>query len=420
MTDPALIAKGKKLFMEETFEGNGRTCATCHRLENNFTIDPAFIATLPDNDPLFIAEFDPQLKNNFENPKLMREFGLILTNPDGFDDLSNKFAMRSVPHLQGIRTSIDSANGPRLGWSGDGAPGDGSLKFFALGAIKQHMTKTLNRMPGVDFRLPTEDELIAIEAFTLTIGRQEEISLPLPLKGAVALKGQDIFLDNDVGKCNICHINGGASGVFKGVPSGNINFDTGVEKIVGALPTLLGEKMPVDDGFGTPGNGAFNSVSIIESADTAPYMHNNAVSTLEGTVAFYNNDAFNNSKTGKFLAKLDPNGSGIKLNVSQVEAVTVFMRVLNTLENIRASNAFLRSAINPNEYEDRHELMKLASYEIKDAIQVLEQGQIYPKATAQLKLAIEHLSTAQNIPFGAMIKKVMTPLSAARNELINL
>ena len=42
-----LISKGAKLFFEETFKGNGRTCGTCHPASNNFTIDPAFIATLP-------------------------------------------------------------------------------------------------------------------------------------------------------------------------------------------------------------------------------------------------------------------------------------------------------------------------------------------------------------------------------------
>src|SRR4029453_5161545 len=79
-----LIAQGEKIFFTETFEGNGRTCGTCHPAENNFTIDPAFIATLPPDDPLFVAEFNPALAT-LENPRLMREFGLILENVDGFD-----------------------------------------------------------------------------------------------------------------------------------------------------------------------------------------------------------------------------------------------------------------------------------------------------------------------------------------------
>src|SRR5439155_1204409 len=86
----------------ETFNGNGRTCGTCHPAENNFTIDPKFIATLPPNDPLFVAEFTPALAQHFEKPELMRKVGLILENLDGFDDLPNKFVMRGVPHITNL------------------------------------------------------------------------------------------------------------------------------------------------------------------------------------------------------------------------------------------------------------------------------------------------------------------------------
>ncbi len=181
-----LIARGRELFFNETFGGNGRTCGTCHPADNNFTIDPAFIAKLPPNDPLFVAEFNPALKTGFESPKLMREFALIRENLDGFDDLENKFVMRGVPHVLAMRNSIASPGGPRTGWSGDGAPGDGSLRSFATGAVIQHFTKTLNRVAGVDFRLPTDAELDAMEAFQLSLGRQKELTLPLPLKGTVA------------------------------------------------------------------------------------------------------------------------------------------------------------------------------------------------------------------------------------------
>ena len=143
-----LIAKGRDLFFNETFNGNGRTCGTCHRAEANFSIHPAFIATLPPSDALFVAEFTPALKENFENPRLMREFALILENLDGFDDLANRFVMRGVPHTLALRTSVASAAGPRTGWSGDGAPGDRSLRAFAVGAVIQHFTKRLDRVAG--------------------------------------------------------------------------------------------------------------------------------------------------------------------------------------------------------------------------------------------------------------------------------
>jgi hypothetical protein len=123
-----LIARGRDLFFNETFGGTGRTCGTCHPAENDFTLDPSFIASLPPRNPLFVAEFDTNLQHNFENPRLMRETSLILENLDGFGDLDSTFTMRGIPHTLGLRRSVASNDGPRTGWSGDGAPGDGSLR----------------------------------------------------------------------------------------------------------------------------------------------------------------------------------------------------------------------------------------------------------------------------------------------------
>ena len=192
----ALIAYGEAIFFHETFNGNGRTCGTCHRAENNFTIDPAFIETLPPDDPLFVAEFNPALAD-LERAELLRKFGLILVNADGFDDLPNKFVLRGVPHLLGLSVSLASGSKvpplQRTGWGGDGAPGNGTLREFSLGAIRQHFTKSLNRLEGVDFRLPNEAELDALEAFQLSLGRHADPSLPLPLKDPMANLGQEIL-----------------------------------------------------------------------------------------------------------------------------------------------------------------------------------------------------------------------------------
>ena len=383
------VSRGRQLFFNETFDGNGRTCGTCHPARNNFTIDPAFIATLPPTDPLFVAEFIPDLAKNFENPKLMRQFGLILENLDGFDDLDNKFVMRGVPHVLAQRTSVASNQGPRTGWSGDGAPGDGSLRSFSTGAVIQHFTRTLNRVPGVDFRLPTADELDALEAFMLSLGRQQEIALPLPLKGTVAKRGQAIFLDNGLGKCNLCHVNAGATANFGGGSIGNANFNTGVENLPDQPADLAGERNPPDDGFGRPGDGTFNTPTLVEAADTGPFFHNNAVETIEGAVAFYNGDAFNKSPSGLALAKTDPRGIGIRLDATQVVAVAAFLRVLNALENIRESIELLTEGAGKG-FADRkvaRELIERAVSETQDGIQVLEGGGLHPEAVARLKSA---------------------------------
>ena len=136
-----LVTQGEDIFFNEAFAGNGRSCGTCHPATNNFTIDPAFIASLPADDPLFVAETVPALifgdpanldgngkPRRFENPSLMRAFGLIVENADGMDDLEKRFTMRSVPHNIGMSVSIATPPNDlrppdeRTGWSGDGAP----------------------------------------------------------------------------------------------------------------------------------------------------------------------------------------------------------------------------------------------------------------------------------------------------------
>ena len=418
----ALIARGRDIFLNETFNGNGRTCATCHREENNFTIDPAFIATLPPNDPLFVAEFNPDLRENFENPRLMREFALILENQDGFDDLPNNFNMRGVPHVLAQRTSIDSPQGPRTGWSGDGGAGDGTLRSFAVGAVIQHFTKTLNRVPGVDFRLPTEEELDALEAFQLSLGRQQDLQLPLPLKGTVAKRGQEIFLDDTLGKCNLCHVNAGATAIDLTTLSqniGNANFNTGVEDLPDQPAHLTGEQAPLDDGFGTPGDGTFNVPPLVEAADTGPFFHNNAIETIEGAVGFYDGDSFNESPAGQLLAMVT-GGDGVELDGTQVVAIAAFLRVLNALENIRQSIEFLERSTTLSNMEAK-QLLGRALNETDDSIQVLVAGGLHPQAVAHLRRARAFTEDAIHVGGAALVKQAQEAVreqQAARADMV--
>lgn len=419
---PEQLALGQRLFFQETFNGNGRTCSTCHPAENNFTLDPAFIARLPDRHPLFVAEFTPALREGFENPRLLRQFGLIKENLDGFDDLSKRFVMRSVPHTLAMAQSVASPAGPRTGWSGDGAPGDGSLRAFATGAVIQHFTRSLNRVPGVDFRLPTEVELDALEAFMLSLGRQRDLALPLPLRDAAALRGQRVFLADDLGKCNVCHQNAGANARFAGADLGNASFDTGVERLSAELARLSGQSMPNDDGFGRPGNNQFNTPPLVEAADTAPYFHNNAVSTLEGAVDFYNGAAFNESPAGLALASLDPNGVGIRLDAGQVRDVAAFLRVLNALENLRQSDELLRASIGRPWWAPGQTSSNLgrAAKEAGDAMRVLGEAGLHAGASTQLGLARIYAQLGGVAFFLAdpLSRLALSALDGARDQLI--
>ncbi len=401
--DP-LVIEGADLFLNETFDGNGRTCGSCHPPENNFTIDPEFIATLPDKDPLFVAEFVKELKKNFEKPALMRGVGLILENTNGFGDLKNDFTMRGVPHTLALSTSLkpaDFGGGPvdgttvppndRTGWSGDGAPGSGTLRDFATGAVTQHFTKTLKRKPGKDFRLPDDDELDAMEAFQLFLGRDADPDIAsIMFTNPVVAFGRDTFDSTSTGKCSLCHSDAGAT-----VGGLNFNFDTGVEDLPAQPADLIDPaNNPADDGFGNPGNGTFNTPPLVEAADTGPFFHNNAIETIEGAVAFYNSDAFNGSSGAAGLAAFSPTGAGIDLETTEVIAVAAFLRVLNALENIRSAEESVVFSQGVRKSNTVKSLLRLAIAEVEDAIEVLDGGGLHPKAQQGLSQALDQLEAA--------------------------
>lgn len=355
-----LVTLGEELFFNETFNGNGRTCGTCHPAENNFTLDPDFIATLPADDPLFVAEFVPELNSDlngglvFENPTLMREKALIVANVDGFGDLTSRFVMRGVSHTLGLPAALEG-DGPalpahRTGWGGDGAPvgefGDltatGSLRDFAIGATIQHFPLTMNREIGVDFRLPTAGELDAMEAFQLSLGRDEDPDLDsMVFLDPETENGKDLFVNGSAGStppffsCTQCHENAGAKRQGE-----NQNRATGTEEFLVNNPDTVGQLRPIDGGFGTSpsggfpgtpianadgsfGNREFNIISAIEAAETEPLFHNNVATTLRDSIEFYASDEF-------FIA----DNRRIVFTDSELDDVERFLRVLNYLDNV--------------------------------------------------------------------------------------
>src|SRR5436305_3670550 len=256
------IAQGENVFNGETFQGNGRSCATCHVASLNLALPPGniqsrFSTVSSTFDPLFIGETNPSSFDSgfdfnlntlvltqtvssaapcsgtlqgiitngsgatakvltqlspttylvmggmnpalsgtvsdsnscsgtvmsitagslgaiagspvlgLEDPKRMRTSadtvnfpqgrGLILENIDGFPPTPHVF--RKSPHL----LNLNQRFGP-FGLSGSVF----GLQSFATGAVTQHFPRTLNRNSGgsnPDFRLPTPDELAAMEAF---------------------------------------------------------------------------------------------------------------------------------------------------------------------------------------------------------------------------------------------------------------
>jgi len=475
------VTEGEDLFFNETFKGNGRTCGTCHPAAANFTLNAADIAELPNSDPLFVAEFVPELilgtKENaitgglrFENPVLMRTFGLILENVDGFGTpgpATDKFVMRGIPHTIGMSQSIlnPAANAnqvplQRTGWGGDGAPsgvvGDlktfGRLLDFAVGAVVQHFTLATRRTIGVDFVLPTTDQLMAMEAFQLSIGRQAELNLAtMSLKNADADTGRQLFrlgpgqAGGNTLTCNNCHFNAGANDSIPGL--NNFNFNTGIELFLDQRPDGTGEPRPIDGGFGNGapgaftlcaqpggaafphpksaqgfGNRSFNTASVIESADTLPAFHNNIINTLEETITFYNTPEFAQS----FFC-----GAAIPFNtVTEVPKIAAFMRVINALDNIDnsavrlAKKAIIALSSSPLDNDVINRLLSLAVSDCQDSVQVLLESNIHRDARNQLKHAEQRFEQAMNTnkPASVRIAKInegLQDLAAARAFMIN-
>jgi hypothetical protein len=378
---------GADLFFRETFNGNGRTCATCHPAAHNVTIDPAFIATLPANNPLFIAENNPALAR-LEVPQTMRQFGVILENVDGFaPDPTTHFVLRSVPHVLSLATSItnppDAPAVPanRTGWSGDGAPGSGTLRDFMTGAITQHYTKHLSRVVGQDFRLATDAELDRIDQFMRQLGRLNELDLTtVTLDDTRAEAGRQRFLT--VG-CAICHSNAGANATPL-LGGGNRNFNTGAES--SRNPALAA--FPHDGGFGTTanpdgsfGDGTFSPPPLIEAADTGPFFHTavtisgasahntDVARTIEEAIAFYDSPAFNASPAGQLVP--------INLTADEIDNIGRFLRVLNARFNIAMASkrfetaATLLARFGFNNFAIQTQLFRLAKNEVDDAFRVL-------------------------------------------------
>ena len=165
-----LVDEGRRLFFTETFAGNGRTCGTCHPADNNYTIDAAYIARLPTTDPLLVARFP-------RRPGAAAQAGpgrpCMPTASTGRACCAacrpcSASPARSVPDFgRRRRDRIDAASAGRA----TARPGGGSLRDFATGAVREHLARVPARVEGADFRLPTRDELRALEKFMRSLGR---------------------------------------------------------------------------------------------------------------------------------------------------------------------------------------------------------------------------------------------------------
>jgi hypothetical protein len=379
--------EGRRLFTEETFGGNGRTCVSCHVPSHNLQLTPEnvqqrFTTLAQTFDPLFLAEptmnlntltlnsvttfadgailtgrsssgatvrakvltrmtdttylvyggvspaFGPGTTvtdgtntsgivtivkgdlDKLESPARMRgpsrsaSFpqgrALILENPNGFDQ---PHVFRKVPHFQNL-----GSTGPF------GFNNDAGIEEFTARAIKQHLTRSMARIEGVDFRLPTEEEQQALKAFMFSI-RSEEFEIGTLARTAMQRRGQRAF--ERVG-CAGCHFDS----VLGGDGEGPTQLATGVadQPINGPAPN--GDALPRELPVGANGKSLreIGVPGLFGLKNAAPFFHDNSAATLEDAVRFYTTDAFKNSDAGR--------GVALEATEAQISDIAAFLRGL--------------------------------------------------------------------------------------------
>ena len=148
------------------FGGNGRSCGDCHAPGDNFGLSVKRIATLRTDHPLFFPNLD-------EDQQLLRRHGLIhVVVPGSVDEFRQS---PKLVHLQSMCDEDGSCDS--LGLLGDRV---NNLCVFSIQAVTNHLAKTVRRIPGEDFRLPTPGECEALVAYMLSdlVADQDERNRP--------------------------------------------------------------------------------------------------------------------------------------------------------------------------------------------------------------------------------------------------
>lgn len=262
-----LTRQGEALFSRETFNGNGRTCQTCHKPgRDQFSLTPATIASLDPHDSLFVFENNVNILKLATRSRPSDLRGRITgTSGDGqiLAGSGDTYLVTGGEDLAGTITDSQGNSGQFQSFTDgdlDGpTPGNGSsrgledhdllthgrglilenidgfrkrevfrtsphllnlaftapygmsgefkdLREFSDGAVVQHFPRSLRRMSDVDFRHPTDEELRAMEAFMNSLIHPRDGNYDLNRFATTELqkRGRNIFFNNE-SKCFRCH-----------------------------------------------------------------------------------------------------------------------------------------------------------------------------------------------------------------------
>jgi cytochrome c peroxidase len=263
-TPPPPPSAGEVLFTQETFGGNGRTCATCH-VPPSFKINPQQIQLRDPDDVLFVGKFD--IPEGFAQHG---RFAAPLVTAGG----------DTIVVQRGITTVFNLASTAPYMMDGRAA----TLAQQINDAVLLH-AHDLDLTDSPTKRMPTQQEIDDIIEFMFTRVPDAPINAPDPERVA---RGEEIFFGK--GQCSTCHI----PPLF----TDNLSHDLGTPN------HSMAPNLPFDPGVcridPTANDCAVSGRSIMTRhlvgvRAARPYFHNNMASTLFPLMDFYTSNAFRNS-----------------------------------------------------------------------------------------------------------------------------
>lgn len=312
------ILKGKRLFEQEVFGGNGRTCLTCHSRETG-TVSPSDAqrryAANP-RDPLFLHDGSDDGKGNGVSRMLSEATFLVEVPLPPNVTLADDPRARSVILRRGAPTTLNTpALDPVLMLDGR----DPNLEAQAAGAIRGHYQST---------RPPSREDLLRIAQFQRTPGFFSSPALlayafggpppQLPRGRTESERRGRLFFEDapfvpgaKAGVCALCH-----SGPMLDQTNQFVPFappGTRFQNVLVSELNTAGNRVrefhfrnpdgttavvrSADPGraliTGRPELGAFDNLNAFKIPslwgvrNTAPYFHDNSAKTLEDLATHY-------------------------------------------------------------------------------------------------------------------------------------
>ena len=294
-------AFGERVFFQETFRGNGRTCGTCHQRETEFALTPEFVQATHDRDPgnpLFRPidsddglgrDYTSLLQHALINVEIPLAANVTLVNDQGRRSIIVK---RAVPSIVNVALTAPYQLDGRMP----------TLRAQARSAIKSHFQPR---------REPNPREILALVRFQSDVFEPQRLKqvleapdgnppapgFSMPVSSPVAVQGRAVFQR----ACARCH--GGETGslVNAGTPPA-IDVSVSEANRLGLPVYRLSFRNP--DGtvriVDTPDPGraavtgdlndlnAFDVPALRGIKHTAPYFHDNSAATLRDVIDHYN------------------------------------------------------------------------------------------------------------------------------------